>query len=121
MTYFRHDASWSSLYALQENVFMRICDNEDAGKKDKVYKMLRKEKELLDTFMYSVNTGLLMNKGNINKDGRATIQDPDSNRPIYIGEGLIPQIEAAADKFFYNNKPYLQLFRQIMDALAAKS
>ena len=52
-----------------------------------------------------------MNKGNINADGKATIHDPDTNRPIYIGEGLIPQIEAAANKFFYNDKPYLQLFK----------
>lgn len=58
MTFFRHDASWSSLYALQENVFMRIADDKDKTKTEGVYKMLKKEKELLDTFMYSVNTGL---------------------------------------------------------------
>lgn len=81
MTFFRHDASWSSLYALQENVFMRICDNKDRTKSEGVFKMLKKEKELLDTFMYSVNTGLLMNKGNISKEGRPTISDPDTGRP----------------------------------------
>lgn len=82
LTFFRHDASWSSLYALQENVFMSIADDKDKTKSEGVYKMLKKEKELLDTFMYSVNTGLLLNKGNVDINGRATIQDPDSNRPI---------------------------------------
>lgn len=82
LTFFRHDASWSSLYALQENVFMSIADDKDKTKSEGVYKMLKKEKELLDTFMYSVNTGLLLNKGNVDINGRATIQDPDTNRPI---------------------------------------
>lgn len=76
LTYFRHDASWSSLYALQEHVFMSIADDKDKTKSEGVYKMLKKEKELLDTFMYSVNTGLLLNKGNIDVNGKATIQDP---------------------------------------------
>lgn len=121
MTTFRHDVSWSSLYALQENVFMRICDDKDKTKEQGVYKMLKKEKELLDTFMYSVNTGLLLNKGNIDVNGRATIQDPDTNRPIYIGEGLIPQIEAGANKFVYSNKPTLQTFNMIMGVMATKA
>lgn len=65
MTTFRADASWSSLYALQEEVFMTIADDKDKNKGEGVYKMLKKEKELLDTFMYAVNTGLLLNKGNV--------------------------------------------------------
>jgi len=82
MTTFRHDASWSSLYALKEDVFMKICDDKDKNKGEGIYKMLKKEKELLDTFMYSVNTGLLLNKGNITKEGRTTMVDEDTNRPI---------------------------------------
>ena len=58
MTTFRCDNSWSALYALQENVFMSIVDDKDKTKSEGVYKMLNKEKELLDTFMYAVNTGL---------------------------------------------------------------
>lgn len=121
MTTFRHDASWSSLYAIQENVFMRICDDKDKNKGEGVYKMLKKEKELLDTFMYSVSTGLLLNKGNIDVNGKATMQDPDTNRPIYIGEGLVPQIEAAANKFVYANKPTLMLFNKIIGIMSAKA
>ena len=37
---------------------MRIADDTDKSKGEGVYKMLKKEKELLDTFMYAMNTGL---------------------------------------------------------------
>ena len=43
MTTFRADASWSSLYAIQENVFMSIADDKDQTKSEGVYKMLKKE------------------------------------------------------------------------------
>ena len=121
MTTFRADASWSSLFAIQENVFMSIADDKDATKSEGVYKMLKKEKELLDTFMYSMNTGLLLNKGNIDANGKATISDPDTGRSIYIGEGFIPQVEAAANKYFYSYKPNLQLFNLIMNDMSDKS
>ena len=121
MTTFRADASWSSLYAIQENVFMSIADDKDATKSEGVYKMLKKEKELLDTFMYAMNTGLTFNKGNIDINGKATISEPETGRPIYIGEGLIPQIEAAANKYVYTNKPNLQLFNMIMSDMADKA
>lgn len=121
MTTFRADASWSSLYAIQENVFMSIADDKDQNKSEGVYKMLKKEKELLDTFMYAMNTGLTFNKGNIDVNGKATISEPETGRPIYIGEGLIPQIEAAANKYVYTNKPNLQLFNMIMSDMADKA
>lgn len=54
-------------------------------------------------------------------NGKATISEPDSSRPIYIGEGLIPQIEAAANKYCYNNKPNLQLFNLMMADMADKA
>lgn len=57
MTTFRADVSWSSIYAVQEEVFMKICSEKNPNKDVQVYKMLKKEKELLDTFMYAQNTG----------------------------------------------------------------
>lgn len=48
------------------------------------------ESNLLKNFMYVKNQGLLFNKTNIDVNGKATIQDPDTNRPIYIGDGLVP-------------------------------
>jgi hypothetical protein len=121
MTTFRCDASWSSLYALEEDLFMKIADDKDATKGEAIYKMKKKEKELLDTFMYVMNTGLLCNKGNVDINNKATIVDPATNRPLYIGEGLIPQIEAFASKFVYNNKPTLQLFNHIMSVMREKA
>ena len=121
MTTFRVDTSWSSLFAIQENVFMSIADDKDATKSEGVYKMLKKEKELLDTFMYAMNTGLAFNKTNIDVNGKPTIYDPETGRPIYIGEGLIPQIEAAAIKYIYSNNPTLPLFNQIMSDMADKA
>ena len=43
------------------------------------------------------------------------------NKLIYIGEGLIPQIEAAANKYVYSNNPTLPLFNQIMGDMADKA
>lgn len=45
----------------------------------------------------------------------------DTNRPIYIGEGAIPQIEAAANKYCYVDKPNLQIFNMIMANMADKA
>lgn len=118
MTTFRADVSFSSLYALQEHVFLSISNDK---KETQVYKMVKKEKELLDTFIYGLNTGLLLNKTNIDVNGKARHTDPDTGRPIYIGEGLIPQIEAAANKYCYSNKPSLWLFQQIMNDMTDKS
>lgn len=58
MTTFRADISWSSLYAAQESMFMSIADDKDASKSEGVFKMLKKEKELMESFMYGLNTGL---------------------------------------------------------------
>lgn len=121
MTTFRHDISWSALYAIQEDVFMRISSDKDKTKTKGIFKMVSKEKELLDTFMYSVSTGLLLNKGNVDINGKATHTDPLTNRPVFIGEGLIPQIERGADKYCYSNKPTLTLFNMIMGKMANKA
>lgn len=120
MTTFRADTSWSSLYAIQENVFLKICDEKDHGHPE-VYQMLKKEKELLDTFMYAMNTGLLLNKGSVDVHGRSTIVEPDSQRPIYIGEGAIPQIEAAANKYCYAGRITPNWFNMIMRDMAGKA
>ena len=63
---------------------MSIADDKDATKSEGVYKMLKKEKELLDTFMYAMNTGLTFNKGNVDVNGKATITDPETGRPVKL-------------------------------------
>ena len=36
------------------------------------------------------------------KNGKPTLFDPDTGRPIYIGDGIIPQVERFASKYAYN-------------------
>lgn len=60
------------------------------------------EKNLLRNFLEVRNQGLLFNKTNVDKNGKPTISDPDTGRPIYIGDGIIPQIERFASKYVYN-------------------
>ena len=59
---------------------MSIADDKDATKSEGIYKMMKKERELMDTFMYASNTGLLLNKGNVDYNGKATISDPDTGK-----------------------------------------
>lgn len=44
--------------------------------------MDKQEKVLLDNFMYVRNNGLLFNKCNVDVNGKSTISDPDTGRPI---------------------------------------
>ncbi len=121
MTTFRADISWSSLYAAQETMFLKVADDRDATKSEGIFKMLKKEKELMESFMYAMNTGLLCNKGNVDVNMRATISDPDTSRQIIIGDGVIPQVEAFASKYLYNNRPNLSLLHRVFSEMAEKS
>ena len=122
ITTFRNDISYSSLYAAHEDVFIRIGEGKDRNSlKEVTYKMNKKEKELLENFLTSRNQGLLFNKTNIDVNGKATIVDPGSGRPIYIGDGLIPQVERFASKYVYNNKPTVDVFNTIMQSMNEKA
>lgn len=122
ITTFRNDISWSSLYAAHEDVFIKIGEGKDQNSlKEVTYKMNKKEKELMENFLTSRNQGLLFNKTNIDANGKATIVDPDSGRPIYIGDGLIPQVERFASKYVYNNKPTPEIFNTIMQTMNEKA
>ena len=75
--------SWSSLYAAHEDVFVSIAEGKNQGcLNETIYKMNKKEKELLDNFLISRNQGLLFNKTNIDVNGKPTICDPETGRPI---------------------------------------
>ena len=100
----RVDASYSALYAAQEDVFIKIAEGKDQGNMtETIYRMDTVEKNLLENFLTARNQGLLFSKGNVDpKTGKPTITDPITNRPIYISDGLIPQVEAFASKYAYN-------------------
>ena len=40
---------------------------------------------------------------------------------LYIGEGLVPQIEAGANKFVYTKKPTIQLLNMILSSMNEKA
>jgi hypothetical protein len=121
ITYFRNDASFSSLYAALEDVFIRIAEGKDQGSMtERIYKMNKIEKDLVENFMYSRNTGLIFNKTNVDPNGKATISDPDTGRPIVIGDGLIPQIDRYASKYAFN-KLTPSVFVTAMDIMRERS
>lgn len=67
-----------------------------------MYRMDKTQSNLLKNFLYVRNNGLLFNKTNVDKNGKPTLFDPDTGRPIYIGDGIIPQVERFASKYAYN-------------------
>lgn len=123
ITTFRNDISYSALYKAHEDTFIKIGEGtSQADMKNTVYKMDNVQKILLDNFLTTRNQGLLFNKTNINpKTGKSTIVDPDTGRPIIIGDGLVPQIERFASKYAYNGKPTLELFHTIIATLNEKA
>ena len=102
ITTHRVDTSYSALFAAHEDVFVSIAEGKDLGSlSETMYKMNKKEKDLFENFMQVRNNGLLFNKTNVDKNGKATIVDPDTGRPVYIGDGIIPQVERFASKYSY--------------------
>ena len=117
----RFDASYSERYAALENVFIKVAEGKDQGSlTETIYRMDTVQMNLLETFLTGRNNALMFSKGNIGEDGKSTIVDPDTNRPIYISDGLIPQAEAFASKYVYN-KLTIQVLRTAIHALNEKA
>ena len=74
ITTHRVDDSYSALFAAHENTFISIAEAKDQGHlSETIYKMNKKEKDLLDNFLYVRNNGLnnrsfkiLLIAGNLN-------------------------------------------------------
>ena len=103
ITTHRVDDSYSALFKPLENTFISIGKGDGNGQmSETTYKMDTVEKNLLRNFLEVRNNGLLFNKTNVDKNGKPTISDTDTGRPIYIGDGIIPQVERFASKYVYN-------------------
>lgn len=121
ITTHRVDDSYTALYAAHENTFISIAEGKDQGNlTEKIYKMDKKEKVLLDNFLYVRNNGLLFNKCNVDVNGKPTICDPDTGRPIYIGDGIIPQVERFASKYAFA-KLTVEVFHKVLSVLNQKA
>jgi len=120
ITLHRVDDKFSALYANLEDVFVKVAGNDSKGDiKEKMYKMTTVEQSLLENFMHVKNTGLLFNKCNVDKNGKPTSFDPDTGQPIYIGDGIVPQIERFANKYAYA-KMSVNVFEAVINAMIQK-
>ena len=118
ITLHRCDVSFSAQFAALEDVFISVGQGKD--KNETIYKMKKKEQELLDTFMYVRNNGCLFSKNNHDANGRCTVFDPQTQRPIPIGDGIIAQVERYANKYAYA-KLSTNVFDTVMEYMRQKS
>jgi hypothetical protein len=51
---------------------------------------------------------------------KPTIVDPDTNRPIYIGDGIIPQVERFASKYAFSRLT-VEVFHTVIATLCEKA
>jgi len=105
----RNDASYSALYAAYEDRFVKLADDTDGKHRETIYRLDKLEKNLLDNFLTARNQALLFGKSNIDANGKPTIVEPDTGRPIYISDGVIPQCEAFCSKYAYNKLSIITL------------
>lgn len=99
ITEHRNDISYSARYAQMEDQFIKIATGEGTGElKEKIFKLNKMEKDLLDNFQTVKNNHLLWGKTTMDVNGKSTVLTEDG-RPLIAGDGLIPQIERFASKF----------------------
>lgn len=121
MSTIRVDDSYSSKYALMEDTFIKIGKGENQGcLSEKIYKLEPMKKNLIENFLYARENMILLAKGNIGVDGKATISDRSTGRPVYIGDGMIPQIERFASKYAAN-KVTINTFHTIISTMVEKA
>jgi hypothetical protein len=102
ISFHRNDITYSSQFAALEDVFIKLGQNAGSGDKAQViYKMKKKEQELLENFLFARNNALLFGKSNFDKNGKCTVTDPHTGRQIPMGDGIIAQIERYANKYAY--------------------
>lgn len=121
MTTVRVEDSYSAKYAAMEDSFIKIAKGDNQGcLSEKIYKLDPMKKNLIENFLTVRENMMLLAHGNVGVDGKATISDKATGQPIYIGDGIIPQIERFASKM-YANKVTINTFRQIIDTMVEKA
>lgn len=121
LTTIRVEDSYSAKYAAMEDTFIKIGQGKDQGcLTEKIYKLDPMKKNLVENFLYVRENMMLLAKGTMGVDGKSTISDRNTGRPIQIGDGLIPQIERFASKYAAN-KITINTFHQVMQTMVEKA
>lgn len=102
-----------------EDTFIKIGNGEGAGN-EKIYKLDPMKKNLIENFLFARENMLLLAKGNVDVQGKATITDKVTGRPLYIGEGMIPQIERFSSKYSAN-RITINTFQQVISDMVQKA
>lgn len=104
-----------------EDTLIKIGQGANQGcLTETIYRLDPMKKVLMDNFMQAREQMLLLAKGNMSPDGKATISDRNSGRPIPIGEGLIPQIEKYCSKHVAS-KITVNTLQLVMSEMAQKA
>ena len=120
ITEHRNDISYSSRYAQMQDQFIKIAQGEGTGEmKEKIFKLNKMEKDLLDSFQISKNNALLWQKTTMDANGKSTVLTEDG-RQLIAGDGLIPQIERFASKFKYA-KLNVNVMNTVIDQMNQKA
>jgi hypothetical protein len=121
ITTIRVQDTYSAKYALMEDTFIKIGEGKDQGcLTETIYRLEPMKKNLIDNFLYARENMMLLAKGTMGVDGKSTLADRASGRPIEVGDGVIPQIERFASKFSAN-KVTINTFRQIISTMVEKA
>lgn len=121
MTLIRVDETYSAKYKLMEDTLIKIGQGANQGcLTETIYRMDPMKKVLMDNFMLAREQMLLLAKGNVNVDGKATISDRATGRQIPIGEGLIPQLERFCSKHVAS-KVTINTFQTVISQMVQKA
>ena len=119
ITEHRNDISYSSRYAQMEDQFIKIATGEGTGEmKEKIFKLNKMEKDLLNNFQTVKNNALLWQKTTMDANGKSTILTEDG-RPLIAGDGLVPQIERFASKYKFA-KLNINVINTVMEQMSHK-
>lgn len=120
ITEHRNDISYSSRYAQMEDQFIKIAQGDGTGElKEKLFKLNKMEKDLLDNFQTVKNNALLWQKTTMDANGKSTVLTEDG-RPLVAGDGLIPQIERFASKYKFA-KLNVNVINTVLDQMNQKA
>jgi hypothetical protein len=109
------------MYASMENVFVSIAKGEGNGNmKESLFKMTKAEQVVLESFLQARNNALLFGKCNFDKNGKCTVFEPDSGRPIPMGDGIIAQIERFASRYVFS-KLSVNVFNTAINQMVEKT